>query len=237
MQPYLDGRYARDNPGWHAEDAPHKARAVHAVLTRLGWRRGLILDVGCGTGDVLRELASLGGAADEPPRWEGWDPFAPLRPETRGVRLVPRDPLRERPPADVALCLDVLEHLEAPGPALEALVAIAPRVVLRIPLEVSLRDVLRPAAALEARRRYGHLHHWSRATALAMLQERGLTPVDVGLDRVPVAPASPTGWPTEIARRLAARAGATRAADLLGGFSVIVAAVAERPGGNRVDGG
>ncbi|HMV67033.1 MAG TPA: hypothetical protein PKA64_09295, partial [Myxococcota bacterium] len=75
MQPYLDGRYARDNPGWHAEDAPHKARAVHAVLTRLGWRRGLILDVGCGTGDVLRELASLGGAADEPPRWEGWDPF------------------------------------------------------------------------------------------------------------------------------------------------------------------
>src|SRR5690606_26945956 len=71
---YTSGRYARENPDWHASDAPCKARAVAELVRTLGWRPRHVVDVGCGTGEVLAALQEEleGSGWVRQARWEGW---------------------------------------------------------------------------------------------------------------------------------------------------------------------
>lgn len=218
---YTDGSYAAANPGWHIEDAAHKARGVHALLGQLGWAPAHMLDVGCGTGEVLRTLRTLRPEG----RYTGWDPFAGE--PSPGVTLVRADPWELLPTADLALCLDVLEHLPDPEAAIDGLRRMAPRLILRVPLERSLRDVLRPHHAEEARLRYGHLHRWSGSTLDALLRARGLTPVLVRYDRMPYSPPRLGGWPMELLRRAGERLHPAWTADALGAFSIFIATVSK----------
>ena len=56
MDPYTSGRYAEANPDWHEADAEHKARVLGDLIGYLGLEPRSVVDVGCGTGAVLRHL-------------------------------------------------------------------------------------------------------------------------------------------------------------------------------------
>lgn len=207
--------YARRNPGWHAEDAPFKAAALDAVWGDLVVDS--VADVGCGTGDVsaaLRARRLARGAA--PSRWEAWDTVDVGLPSDRAVDRRTGDWWAVGEPVDLALMVDVIEHLVDPRAALRT--ARAEWLLLRVPLEVSVRDVLRPRHRIAARARYGHLHHWDLPTLLLLVGESGWIVERRRLDRVPVAT---RGWRARLLDGLRQIGGET-GARWLGGWSVVL---------------
>jgi SAM-dependent methyltransferase len=165
--PYTDGTYLRQNPTWHAEDAPWKARHVASFLDDL--QPHTLCDVGCGAGRVLAILCERYGAEGV-----GYDPSPDAidlahELERPGLRFVVGQPgPGER--YDIALLLDVLEHTENPFELLRNVRTFADQFVLHFPLDLSAQAVLRGRFE-RARAELGHLHYFSAETALALLRD------------------------------------------------------------------
>lgn len=215
--------YLDHNPTWHDEDGPAKAREVDGLLADLGWVPLRVVDVGCGTGAVLDHLDRLLRRRGAPAQLEGWDiDPTPIGLSRRTGSLHVGDALSQAAPADLALMLDVLEHLDAPGRALVALPRLAPRVVLRVPVEASARDRLRPASAAAARERYGHVHAWRSAELRRLLTDHGL---HIDAVRATLAPTPAPGNRTFFAEawREVLFGALPAAIDIVGGGSLLIA--------------
>jgi hypothetical protein len=78
---------------------------------------------------------------------------------------------------DCALCIDVIEHVEDYIGFVRSLKQRATYKVFHIPLEVSISSVLRDAV-MAARAQVGHLHYFTRETALATLRDVGYEIID-----------------------------------------------------------
>ena len=111
---YTDGTYLRNNPGWHRGDSAWKARHVKAILDRNGIAAHTVCEVGCGAGEILRNLGEL-----MPPdtRFHGYE----ISPDAYRLcsqwagerfRFLLADLLEEDVHFDVALAIDVFEHVE-----------------------------------------------------------------------------------------------------------------------------
>ncbi len=169
---YDDGRYAAAHPTWHAERGPWKAAHVLRGLraARLTPRR--LCDIGCGTGVALAEVAKgLGGH----PVAVGFEPAQSVRidPEARAWishEHLPAEMSQQR--FDVAMMLDVFEHVEDPFALLRSTAHLAPHHVFHIPLDATVAHLLR-SGFLTTRDKAGHLHCFTRETAFALLQETG----------------------------------------------------------------
>ena len=169
---YTDGRYSSKNPGWHEDDAPWKARQVLSMLGDRNFRPESIVDMGCGTGGVLEAIAgALNGT-----RLVGYDP------SSQAIGMVERSDrveLRVGTPKDVhehydlLLSLDVFEHVEDYIGFLRSLRPVADWFMFHIPLDVSAQTVIRERPLLAARSKVGHLHYFTRRTALASLETAG----------------------------------------------------------------
>jgi SAM-dependent methyltransferase len=230
---YRDGTYARDNPGWHAEDALPKARAVLAAVEALDWRPRTVLDVGCGTGDVLRQLKRLlDDRGDRDVRFEGWDTSAPLGPDEPRLSLHAGNPLLTLPRADLVLCLDVLEHVVDEDGFLAGLPALGRRFVFRLPLDLSVLDLLRPHRLLETRRRYGHLRAWNRAMVIATLVEAGFVVRYEAFHRIDPPTYTLRRRLADGLRRALFTVAPRTTVLLLGGFSLVVGAERANGGGD-----
>jgi SAM-dependent methyltransferase len=169
---YNDGRYSSKNPGWHENDAPWKARQVLSMLDDRNFRPESIVDLGCGTGGVLEVIA---GALNET-RLVGYD----LSSQAIGmVERTDRVELRVGTAKDIhehyglLLSLDVFEHVEDYIGFLRSLRSIADWFMFHIPLDVSAQSVIREKPLLAVRSTVGHLHYFTRRTALASLETAG----------------------------------------------------------------
>ena len=229
---YTSGAYAQDNPGWHAEDAAHKAAALVDLIRYAGLHPRTVADVGCGTGDVLRLIRDA--LADSLPDtvWEGWDVAPPAIRAARkreGQRLlyVCEDFLRSERHVDLLLCIDVVEHVPDDVAFVTALGQRADWLLFRIPLDLSALDVVRPARMLAARRSFGHRHLYTREVALQLMEEAGLRVECVRYDRVPPPLDTPRRRAADRLRRTLFAAWPRTTARILGGFSLLVLA---RPG-------
>lgn len=169
---YNNGYYISKNPTWHEGDAAWKAAQVLSLLDDRHFRPESVVDIGCGTGGVLEVMAdSLEGT-----RLVGYDP------SPQAIELVERHDrvdLRVGTPEDVhehfelLLSLDVFEHVEDYIGFLRSLLPIADRFMFHIPLDISAQSVTRERPLLRARSSVGHLHYFTRGTALATLKTAG----------------------------------------------------------------
>jgi SAM-dependent methyltransferase len=169
---YMNGSYLERNPGWHEHDAAWKAAQVLELLNDRQLRPESIVDIGCGTGGVLEAI----GSAWEDIRLVGYDPS----PDAIGMfKRTDKVELHVGAPPDVSehyellLSLDVFEHVEDYIGFLRSLRLLADWFMFHIPLDSSAQSVMRERPLLAARSAVGHLHYFTRGTALASLETAG----------------------------------------------------------------
>ena len=178
---YTDGTYLRNNPDWHVDDSPWKAKHVARMLERHGIVPQTVCEIGCGAGEILRSLSThlepstrFFGYEISPNAYKICSQKANERFTFKLANLLEED----APRFDVVRAMDVFEHVEDYFGFLRKLRDKAQYKIFHIPLELSAQEVLRGKPLLNARRSVGHIHHFSKETALATLEDCGYTVLD-----------------------------------------------------------
>jgi cyclopropane fatty-acyl-phospholipid synthase-like methyltransferase len=225
---YSDGTYLRNNPDWHADDSAWKATHVAAMLTKHGIAPKSVCEVGCGSGEILVQLASKLPAGV---RYAGYDISADAyalcsRKAGGAFEFHHADLLETESHFDLVLAMDVFEHVEDYFSFLRKLRARGRHKLFHIPLEMSALWVARGQPLVKQWRDVGHLHAFTRDTALAALEHTGYRVIDStytsGRTELPNL-----GWKTRLLkgpRKLAYAIAPHVAARVLGGYSLLVLA-------------
>jgi SAM-dependent methyltransferase len=224
---YSDGTYFRNNPDWHADDSAWKARHIAGILERNGVAPKTVCEIGCGAGEVLRNLSrEIPSAA----RFVGYDispdAYRLCAAKSAGkVEYRLGNMLEEPVEFDLAMAIDVFEHVEDYFDFLRRLRTKAKYKVFHIPLDLSALSLLRAEPA-RMRKSVGHIHYFDKDTALAALEDTGHQVVDwrytSGRTELPNL-----GWKTRLLkgpRNAIFRVNPDLAARALGGYSLLVLA-------------
>ena len=172
---YTDGTYLADNPTWHAEDAPWKLSHVLRALQEAqvaSFRT--VCDVGCGSGALVKKWAvsrpdvSFTGYDISPQALALARQQAPANTRFLSGEDIPSGPY------DIVLALDVLEHIPDNERWVAQVVQQAGRLVLHVPLEISLYTLLRPDWLKEEREKVGHVHFYTQRSFKQWLRRQQL---------------------------------------------------------------
>ena len=227
---YTDGTYLQRNPTWHSEDSAWKARQVMRMLGRNKQCSPVtVCEVGCGAGQVLVELQS---------RFPNSTAFCGYEISEDAYRLcLPKanDSLHfsfaqfehlNCEPFDLLLVLDVVEHVPDYLGFLERIRHKARYVLFHIPLELTAHSLMRDVLMLN-RRTMGHLHHFTKDTALATLADCGYRVTDWFYTPavVDLAPHSVKSKISSLLRRSAFRMAPDKSVLLLGGYALMALTV------------
>jgi SAM-dependent methyltransferase len=173
---YTTGEYLGNNPTWHVEDSAWKAQQIFKIIERNNLQPKSVCEVGCGSGEILNQLYLK---MPETVDFTGYE-ISPQAFELCKTRNKQRlnfnlgDLVRqENVYFDVLLCIDVFEHIEDYLTFLKDLQKKAKYKIFHIPLDLSVSSVLRSSPILRARQSVGHLHYFSKETALATLKDSG----------------------------------------------------------------
>lgn len=179
---YADGTYLERVEDWHAGDAPWKADRIARLLERNSVAPATVHDVGCGAGAVLAELQPVLPSGCEVLGMDVAADAITLAAPRANERLSFRqgDYLdSDLPSPDLLLLLDVFEHVPDYLGFLTALRRRADLFVFHIPLDLCAQGAtLGSRWMLHMRENYGHLHYFTRETALATLDDCGFEVVD-----------------------------------------------------------
>jgi len=226
---YTDGTYLRNKPAWHADDSAWKARHVATMLERHALVPQSVCEIGCGAGEILRELSTMLPAQTTFTGYDiSADAYRMCAPKANARIAFRHADLLEEPGAhfDLALAMDVFEHVEDYFGFLRKLRAKATCKIFHIPLELSAQTVFRARPLIDARRSVGHIHHFSKDTALATLQDCGYRVIDHFYTSGRTELGN-LGWKTQlmkVPRQALYRVSPDAAARVLGGYSLLVLA-------------
>jgi ubiquinone/menaquinone biosynthesis C-methylase UbiE len=162
---FLTGEYRQKIPHWHTDDSNWKAKGILKMLERNGLAPQRIGEVGCGTGEVLRQLQTH---MDPSCMFMGYDiasdaiAMSSTRQNDRlicQVGDVTRDANAE---FDMLLVLDVLEHQENYFSFLRDIKHLAPYKLFHTVLDLSAQAVVRGNVLTRCRRELSDLHFFTK---------------------------------------------------------------------------
>ncbi len=176
-----NSEYLEKNKTWHAEDSPWKAGQIRKMLTKQKLQFKSIVEIGCGVGEILYELDKH---INNPKiSYDGYD-IAPdaikiaKQKEKSNVRFRCENLLEKKDMAfDLMLMIDVFEHVPNYLEFLSACNDKAEYFIFHIPLDINCNNILR-GKLTRLRDRLGHIHYFTRKTALAALEDTGYEIVD-----------------------------------------------------------
>jgi hypothetical protein len=225
---YTDGTYLRNNPDWHVDDSPWKAAHVARLLERNAIHPRTVCEVGCGAGEILKSLATH---LDPATQFFGYEispnAYAICSRKSGGNFSFRLANLLEEPEYfDLVMACDVFEHVEDYFGFLRKLRTKARCKVFHVPLELSAWMVARGKPLIDQRRSVGHIHHFSKETALATLEDTGYKVLDhfYTSGRTELGG---LGWKSQLMkwpREALYRVSPDAAARVLGGYSLLVLA-------------
>jgi hypothetical protein len=226
---YQDTTYLRRNPHWHAEDSPHKARWIKSLLDDHHVEPKSVCEVGCGAGEILAQLQIT---CDSEITFIGYEIAHDASEINRSkqneqLRFAEEDFLEAKTETfDLLLLIDVFEHVEDYIGFLRQLRNRARQFIFHIPLDLHVSSLVRVQPLMRVRESVGHLHYFTRETALATLEDAGFKVIDERF--TPGALELPqTSLATRLMRlprRIAFKIGPALTARWLGGFSLLVLA-------------
>jgi hypothetical protein len=179
---YESGEYLAHNPTWHVEDSEWKASKVLKALERLRIAPASLCDIGCGAGEILQVLHSHLPDC----KFTGYE-ISPQAYALAKRRAAPGldfhltdilDPAEERAHYDVALAMDVFEHVGDYYSFLKNMKGLADTKIFHIPLEWTIEATLRPRLLKKWRDEIGHFHFFNADTALIALENCGYQVLD-----------------------------------------------------------
>lgn len=175
---YTDGSYWANREGFRSE---YKVPLILAAIEQAGVKLDdstRVLEVGCGNGAFLWPFSDVLAESGIRPRLEGIDIAANAITEAQ-------QSAGENPPVfacttleshesnyDVALLIDVVEHVPCPVDFLTSVRRVAPLMFLHLPIEHSFLHLVtrRPTASYHA---YRHIHFFSLETARLLVEDAG----------------------------------------------------------------
>ena len=180
---YTSGEYLEKNPTWHVEKSPWKAKQILKMVDQSGITPRTICEVGCGAGEILRQLqdemgskCSFYGYEISPQAIE----LARSR-ENEHLHFKLADFRQEDSFYDLILIVDVIEHLEDCFSFLRDLKSRSQYKIIHFGLDLSVESLLRPKALLgfrSTRGHVGHVHYFTKDMALATLEDLGYEVLD-----------------------------------------------------------
>lgn len=223
---YSDGTYLANTVTWHAEDSSWKAAQIASLLRDNRIMPATIAEVGCGAGGILSELASTFPAASftgyevSPQAYE----LCRMK-ERQGLSFKLSDISAESTSFDCLLCIDVFEHVEDCFGFVRSIRSKAQYKVFHIPLDISALSVAR-RLMLDGHKTVGHIHYYTRLSALAFLGDCGYEIVDERYTKLfdYQTATSRKARVLQSVQRAAHRISPHRATELLGGCSLLVLA-------------
>ncbi len=219
--------YLENNPTWHIEDSPFKAQQILRILRQNNIVPNSIVEVGCGAGEILNQLYA---ALPDHVSFTGYDisidaiKLAQQREKER-LQFKHEDFLQADTVYDVLLLIDVFEHVDDYRGFLRACKNRANYTIFHIPLDISVHYILRNKLMLK-RKNVGHLHFFTKDTALATLTDSGYEIIDFFYtkDSIELPRKTMKSKLAVLPRKLLYKANKDMAAKLLGGFSLLVLA-------------
>ena len=182
MSIYSNGKYLRDNASWHEEDSYWKAKQIRPLMLDHLLDVKSIAEIGCGAGGVLHELSKM-------PEFDGAE-FVGYEVSPQALEIArSKESVRvkfllempfdqpQRSYYDVALVIDVLEHVDDYPQFLRNIRTVAEYHVFHVPLEIHVSAILRKSF-VKARRQLGHLHFFTAEMVLEALEEEGFKVIE-----------------------------------------------------------
>ncbi|MBX9896067.1 MAG: class I SAM-dependent methyltransferase [Nitrosomonas sp.] len=229
VQMYDDGTYHENNPTWHEEDSPWKAKQIIKIIEKNRLNPQKICEVGCGAGEILNQLSLYFGTDKE---FFGYE----VSPQAYQLCLTKAKPnltfqlsnllSEDTEFFDIVLAIDVFEHIEDYFTFLRKLKNKAQYKIFHIPLDLSVQSVLRCSPILKLRRSDGHIHYFTKETALETLNDTGYKVIDYFYTGNTIDLPN-RGWKAslmKIPRKLAFSINNDLAVRVLGGYSLLVLA-------------
>lgn len=182
MNQYTDGSYLAKVSDWHSGDSLWKSGKVLKMIEKHSLLVNEVHEIGCGAGEVLVNLQKKMGNGVS---FSGYD-ISPqainiAKPkENDQLKFYNKDYLKlELDCPNLILLLDVFEHVPDYIGFLEKICEKSQWIIFHIPLDICAKAVLRKSNyMIYMRESYGHLHYFTRETALATLIDTGFEIVD-----------------------------------------------------------
>lgn len=226
---YTNGTYLKENPTWHVEDSPWKAKQILKIIERNRLTPHTICEVGCGAGEILNQLyhampptVQFYGYEVSPQAFE----LCQQR-ERERLNYYLKDILHdEKVFFDIVMAIDLFEHVEDYIGFLRKLREKGQYKIFHIPLDLSAQSVLRTSLILKWRNNLGHIHYFTKETALASLINTGYEILDYFYTSATAELPSRTfkAWLARPLRKMLFSLNKDIAVRILGGYSLIVLA-------------
>lgn len=226
---YMDGAYLAQTGNWHEDDAAWKAGHIRNMIAAAGLAPRSVADIGCGTGGVIARLQPMLPSVVELTGYEIATPAFRMA-EARGndhLRFINGSALDDAaaPVYDLALVLDVFEHVPDYLGFLAGIRRLARSFIFHVPLDISIRSLINEWP-MEARRTVGHIHYFTTPTAKATIEESGYR-IERSFHTHAIMHPAPKGWKMKLRRwphKLLFNYDTDLCAKVLGGCALMVLA-------------
>jgi len=179
---YSDGGYLEKHPNWHVEDAAWKAGNIYRMIQKNGLNPVTVCEIGCGAGEILVQLQKQ---LPENVTFDGFEVSPQAYDMSRQrennhlhfyLRSLQEIHLTQK--YDLTLMIDVFEHVDDFYGFIRMAGRIGQQTIFHIPLDLSVQSILRGDVLMRKRIRSGHIHYFTKDTALAALRDSGYKIID-----------------------------------------------------------
>lgn len=220
-----NGEYLKNNPTWDVEDSPWKAKQIIKMLNRNSINPKSIAEIGCGAGEILNQLYL---SMPNDVSFSGYDissdamSFAKQREKDR-LEFKHENFIEPNKNFDLLLMIDVFEHVDDYLGFLRLCKGIAINTIFHIPLDITVQGILRNKL-IANRKSVGHLHYFTKETAIATLVDSGYEIVDFFYTGSAIDLPMKTSKSkfAVLPRKLLSKVNKDFAAKTVGGFSLLV---------------
>lgn len=220
--------YLKANPTWHSEDSPWKADQILRIISKNDIQFTSVVEVGCGVGEILNQLSLK--LDDKKIMFSGYE-IAPdaykeaIKRENEFIKFYNEDLSFQDRVFDLLLMIDVFEHVEDYFSFLRNHKSKAVYKIFHIPLDISVLNIVRNVP-MKTRMAVGHLHYFTKETAIAALKDTGYEIIDTMYTPV-MTEVNNKKFSTKIAnifRRLFCKISPDLTSRIFGGYSLMVLA-------------